>query len=308
MELLNNLYQNPELVILDYDPKNVISVDLLLSIKKFNPNIHIVVASGQSDMDIAIQFLKCGAFDYVIKDGFYANKIPAVIDKWLKGIEFNESLETSGASEDDDKHVRTIIEAQEKIRREISLQLHENVNQLLGVSRLYVETAYSDEVNRVQLLMDSKTAINAAIVEIKKLSLSLQPKKIREYNLEEDIPKLITNLMMLDKFTVLSNLNIKGLKEVLAAQKHQDILEIMQSLINLIIKFSNAKRVLLGLTLCDNELHLLLTDDGVGYNLEKAEKPFGFLKIYDQIKTLKGEYAINTAPGKGCRWNIHFPL
>ncbi len=307
-ELLSNLYKNPDLIFLDYNLDDIKGIELLLQIKEFNPNIHIVVVSGQVDMDIAIQFLKNGAFDYIIKDENDMEKISLAIDKWLQAIEFAENVTDEFDSENQVKHLKAVIEAQEKIRREIALQLHDNVDKLLGVSRLYVESAYNDEENRLKLLLDSKTAINSAIVQIRKLSQSLQPKKIKEYNLEEDVPKLITSLMMLDKFTVLSNLNINGLKNVLSGQSHKNIFDTMQCMINVIIKYSNAKRVLLGLTLSNNELHLLLTDDGVGYDLNKDEKSLGFDEIYQKIYDLKAHYFINTEPGKGCRWNIHFPL
>ncbi len=307
-ELKENLYKNPDLVFLDYNLDDIKGIELLIQIKEFNPNINVVVVSGQEDMEIAVQFLKNGAFDYIIKDGGDMEKISLVIEKWLKAVEFNDNVSDLYDSENQVKHLKAVIQAQEKIRREIALQLHDNVNQLLGVSRLYVETAYSDEQNRLKLIMDSKTAINSAIVEIRKLSQSLQPRKIREYNLEEDIPKLITSLMMLDKFTVLSNLNTKGLKEVLPMNKHKCIYDIIQNLINVIIKFSNAKRVLIGLTLSHNELHLLLTDDGVGYQLERDEKSMELDVIYQMIADLKANYIINTEPGKGCRWNIHFPI
>lgn len=307
-ELKENLYKNPDLIFLDYNLDDIKGIELLTQIKEFNPHIHIVVVSGQENMDIAVQFLKNGAFDYIIKDENDMEKISIVIEKWLQAIDFSENVRGLHDSENQVKHLKAVIQAQEKIRREIALQLHDNVNQLLGVSRLYVETAYADEQNRLKLIMDSKTAINSAIVEIRKLSQSLQPKQIKNYNLEEDVPKLITSLMMLDKFTVLSNLNTKGLKEVLTMNKHKCIYEIIQNLINVIIKFSNAKRVLLGLTLSNNELHLLLTDDGVGYQLERDEKSMGLDNIYQMIAELQANYIINTEPGKGCRWNIHFPL
>ena len=55
-ELLANLYQNPDLVFLDYNLEDIKGIELLHNIKAFNNRINVVVISGQSDMNVAIQF------------------------------------------------------------------------------------------------------------------------------------------------------------------------------------------------------------------------------------------------------------
>ncbi len=87
---LNELIQNPAVVFLDYHMDTLNGFDLLKKIKRFNPNILVVMVSGQDDMNVAIESLKFGAFDYVVKGQNELNKIEEVLQKiefFLKEVE-----------------------------------------------------------------------------------------------------------------------------------------------------------------------------------------------------------------------------
>ncbi|GAB1404679.1 nitrogen fixation sigma-54 dependent transcriptional regulator GnfM [Lentimicrobium sp.] len=66
--LMQNLYKNPALISLDYNLPDSSGLDILQQIKEFNPDIPVVIVSGQQDVGTAIELLKKGAYDYIIKD------------------------------------------------------------------------------------------------------------------------------------------------------------------------------------------------------------------------------------------------
>ena len=80
-ELLAQLTSNPEIIFLDYQMDNINGFDLLQKIKRFDPNIIVVMVSGQGDMNIAIDSLKYGAFDYIIKGKSDTENMTAVLDR-----------------------------------------------------------------------------------------------------------------------------------------------------------------------------------------------------------------------------------
>ncbi len=65
---IDNLFRNPDVVILDYSLGNTNGLDLLKKIKSVNPDIQVIFLSGQEEMNVAINSLKYGAFDYLEKD------------------------------------------------------------------------------------------------------------------------------------------------------------------------------------------------------------------------------------------------
>jgi DNA-binding NtrC family response regulator len=65
---LDHLHLNPSLVSLDYYLPDMNGVSILKKVKEHNPLIHVIVLSGQKDINTAVKLIKEGADDYVTKD------------------------------------------------------------------------------------------------------------------------------------------------------------------------------------------------------------------------------------------------
>lgn len=71
-EALQNLNLHPEIIILDYHLNNHLpnaknGVDILKAIKETSPESAVVMLSGQDKIDIAVDTMRYGAYDYVVK-------------------------------------------------------------------------------------------------------------------------------------------------------------------------------------------------------------------------------------------------
>ncbi len=66
-DLLDNLQRNPDMITLDYRLPDIKGSELLKKIKSFNEDIEVVIISEQEDVGTAIDLLKSGAFDYLVK-------------------------------------------------------------------------------------------------------------------------------------------------------------------------------------------------------------------------------------------------
>ena len=71
-ECLKSLSLDPQIVFLDYNfdkaGKNAMNgVDILKEIKAHNPTTEVVMISGQDRIDVAVNTMKYGAFDYIVK-------------------------------------------------------------------------------------------------------------------------------------------------------------------------------------------------------------------------------------------------
>jgi polysaccharide export outer membrane protein len=58
--------------------------EVLKKIKRYNPNIYVVMISGQENIKTAVDALKYGAFDYVIKDSNVCDKLTQIITNIIK--------------------------------------------------------------------------------------------------------------------------------------------------------------------------------------------------------------------------------
>src|SRR5712691_3441834 len=89
---------------------------------------------------------------------------------------------------------------------------------------------------------------------------------------------------------------------------------IVQEALTNIARHAQARQVWITLGQHDAVLHLLVRDDGIGFDLEAARmraaqgKGLGLLGIEERVRLLGGQLEIVTAPGKGTEIRVRFPL
>lgn len=72
-DCLANLDKNPEVIVLDYylnsvEKEAANGIEILKKIKARQPDTEVVMLSGQEKIEIAVETMASGAFDYVIKN------------------------------------------------------------------------------------------------------------------------------------------------------------------------------------------------------------------------------------------------
>jgi len=67
-EFLKNLYKNPSVISLDYSLPDISGLEVLKKVHDHNPEIPVIIVSGQEDVSTAVNLLKHGAYDYFVKD------------------------------------------------------------------------------------------------------------------------------------------------------------------------------------------------------------------------------------------------
>jgi DNA-binding NtrC family response regulator len=80
-DTINNLYRNPDIIIQDFLLDGMNGIDVLKKAKDQNPNIEFIFLSGQDNIDVAINTMKYGAYDYIVKDQMALKKMVAKINK-----------------------------------------------------------------------------------------------------------------------------------------------------------------------------------------------------------------------------------
>lgn len=88
-DCLNALIEEPTIILLDHQMENLSGMEVLQKVKRFDPNIYVVFISGQEDIATAVDALKYGAFDYIIKG---QNDLKAIEEVLIKIKNVNEML------------------------------------------------------------------------------------------------------------------------------------------------------------------------------------------------------------------------
>jgi polysaccharide export outer membrane protein len=92
---LNKLTGQPDVIFLDHGMDILNGIEVLKKVKRFNPNIFVVFVSGQEDIQTAVNSLKYGAFDYIVKGQNDKERFQKVLNKILEVRELLNKKEKS---------------------------------------------------------------------------------------------------------------------------------------------------------------------------------------------------------------------
>jgi DNA-binding NtrC family response regulator len=85
-ECISQLYRNPDIICIDFGLPDMLGDELFRQIKNAYPDLPIIVISGQENISVAIDFLKQGARDYIVKNEHTKELL------WNSIIRLNENI------------------------------------------------------------------------------------------------------------------------------------------------------------------------------------------------------------------------
>ena len=205
---------------------------------------------------------------------------------------------------------QAMVDAQEKERAEIGKELHDNINQILSTTKLYLELAKNDNNQRLNLINRSAGNIHNAIREIRNISRSLVPSSIGDLGLKESIMDLVESIRR-TKTIYVEFYPMDELDTKISDKAKLMLFRIIQEQVNNVLKHSGARNLIIELILseADHWIELSITDDGEGFHPEKVRKNgLGFSNITSRADLFGGKVNIQSAPGRGCKLRVQIPV
>ncbi|MEZ4804373.1 MAG: sigma-54 dependent transcriptional regulator [Bacteroidia bacterium] len=92
-ELMKSLHQKPDVITLDYKLPDTNGQMLLKKIKEFNPNIEVIIISEQNDIEVAVELLRDGAYDYLVKSPDMHSRLFNNVNNLLKKSNLEDRIE-----------------------------------------------------------------------------------------------------------------------------------------------------------------------------------------------------------------------
>ena len=87
-----------------------------------------------------------------------------------------------------------------------------------------------------------------------------------------------------------------------------NLYRLIQELINNSLKHAEAKEILVQLNKDDEQIVVMVEDDGKGYDHQNVKEGMGSENLRSRINFLKGELSIQSKPGEGTSSLITIPL
>jgi PAS domain S-box-containing protein len=200
-----------------------------------------------------------------------------------------------------------ILATQELERADIGKELHDNLNQILGATKMYIELAKTNDESREVCLNKSSELLVTVIEAIRKLSKTLIVPEKHLMHLGESINILLDDLIVLHPIKI--EFTEQGVDEESLSDKIRlDILRIVQEQLNNILKHAEATAATISLIQGTSHLVLQIVDNGKGCEIKQENEGIGMVNIRARAESHHGEVSVVSHPGKGFALGVTIPL
>ena len=201
------------------------------------------------------------------------------------------------------------MEAVEKERKRIAMDLHDNIIQSLSAANIRIETLKTSDAENVRPLNEISGIITNASSDIRQLIRNIIPTDLSTLGIEDALKNYIRSIKTSSGINYIINLgNFPGRFDL---NTNLMIYRILQEVVNNIEKHSGATEASVTAVVKENFLTLNIADNGKGFNSiakDDGKKGFGLLNMEYRVSLLNGELNITSEPGKGTTIVIKIPL
>jgi PAS domain S-box-containing protein len=201
---------------------------------------------------------------------------------------------------------KSIIDTQEKERTRIGQELHDNINQLLLVAKLYMGLLKPSEAGNKVIAKKVVESLDMAIADIQAISREMVLPKLKEKTLANSITELVKDVKVTCRFKI-KFLYDKQASEDISEGKKVALYRIVQEQLKNTIQYSKAANVSIQLIDNPHTVELIVQDDGIGFDPLKKTKGIGLSNIYDRTLLYNGKVELQSSPGNGCRLKVSIP-
>jgi len=319
-EALEYLWEETcDVVLLDLGLPDSHGLDTLVVTRAQAPGVPIVVLTGFQDEALAIEALKGGAQDYLVKgqvDGKLLGRTMryAIVRKSTEEALLREGLAVARSKELQRSRQR-LIAAQERVRREASAQLQDGVQSDLLIlnGRLQELLKPAGSAPEATRLLHAAIDVNQVIEQqVSVLSRQLYPATLGQ----GIVPTFLT---FADRFRVSPAVQV-DLDEALIEREKADpglvpepvklaVYRIAEEALTNAQQHAKAGHATVRLdTSREGWLRLTVLDDGQGFDPQSVSEGLGVSTMQDYADAEGGQCVVHSAPGAGTEVTAMFPL
>jgi signal transduction histidine kinase len=194
-----------------------------------------------------------------------------------------------------------ILETEENERRRIAGDLHDGVCQTLAAISLQLKKAVKNgaDFEKVDYLIDQ------AGDEVRAISHQMTPELLRQVGLVKAIKYGVDQLNDADSgvhFSFYNHVEFENINDVMGVVVYRSF----QELINNVLKHAKARNVSIQLIINEEEVLLMVEDDGQGFDKNNGKLGLGLNNLESRIKIFDGHLTLDSTLNRGTTAILRF--
>jgi len=281
------------------------------------PDVPFILFSGTLGEELAIDSLKRGATDYVLKHRL-SRLVPAVKRAMQEVRERGRRKQAEAQRREYSRKLevlsRRLVAAQETERRNIARELHDEIGQALTAMQLNLQAlVQSPHPAALTTRLNETLALAGRLLEqVQDISLELRPSMLDDLGLKPALAWLTGRQAELAGLK--GEVRVADLPHRLEPVIETECYRVAQEALTNVVRHARAKTVAVELRAEDGRLHLRVRDDGAGFNVADAREKavsgasLGLLSMEERAALAGGGLEFTSRRGKGTEVHAWFPL
>lgn len=200
------------------------------------------------------------------------------------------------------EYLRALIEEKERTMGQISLEVHDNVNQMLNMARMKLHwLTHNLQDENAALAKDTGAIIDTLIMDTNNIAHTLNTDYLKKKGLISSLREEATWVNNSKK--IRCNIDISGITKKFEPQTEVMIFRIAQEAIQNTIKHAEADTIEITLKYEPGSFHMCIADNGKGFDhrQEQYSESVGMLSMRQRASIVEGKLHVNSTPGSGTR-------
>jgi signal transduction histidine kinase len=208
-----------------------------------------------------------------------------------------------------------LLKAQEKERRRISLELHDELGQALTVLKLQLGSIKKklplDPVTLRADIQNTLKYVDLIIENVRRLSHDLSPSILEDLGLDAALRLLIKEFVNHSNLKI--SCDIMPIDRLFSKENQIIIYRIFQETFTNIKRHSQALRIWISVQQKNGTVIFTIKDDGVGFDIRQSlskcgnERALGLTALDERARMLGGSLHIDSEKGRGTQIVIDIP-
>jgi signal transduction histidine kinase/streptogramin lyase len=194
----------------------------------------------------------------------------------------------------------------QNIRNRIASDLHDDIGSTLNSISVYSEVAKNDPVKRDMSLSMIGESSRKVIDAMSDIVWTINPDNDNFEKVILRMRSLAYNLLRARNIEFAFKADETLNKLTLSLEKRRNFYLIFKETLNNLVKYSNAKRVLITLSHHSNTITLIIRDDGMGFDTSKKYNGNGLTNIRKRAKEINAQLNIESGEGIGTNIQLTF--
>jgi signal transduction histidine kinase len=200
---------------------------------------------------------------------------------------------------------QAVLQGQEEERRRLARDLHDGLGGMLSTVKHYLASARhraAEPAEATNLVTQSIEHLDSSIGELRRVARNLMPEALLAFGLKQALQDLCASTQQAGPARV--QLHTHGLETRLPQKLEVELYRLVQELLNNVLKHAQAQEVLVQLMRHGPELHLVVEDDGRGFDPAAASTGVGLRSVQARARYLGGTLEVQSAPGQGTSFSL----